>query len=117
MEKLIEITGGLNEDGLPVKSVYFRLQPKSLSIAGHYSETSNGNIADGLHVFQTLDQTLSPDAGNTANYGDELIVIRADEDWDSEDVEGVCIDPEEAVIIGRFNVADVADWWELYREA
>ncbi len=79
---------------------YFRIQPAGLGLAGHYSETSNDELSDGLHVFDSPMGVVSTDVPAHV-YGDEVVVIEAADEWPNDDVEGVCIDPETAQIVAR----------------
>lgn len=96
-------------------ATYYRIQPTGLGITGHYSETSvtweTGELADGIHVFTAPCQTFATD-GDMDSYGNEVVVIQADQEWDNGDVEGVCIDPEDAQIIARFSWES---WIELWK--
>lgn len=90
---------------------YFRIQPAGLGIDGHYSTTSNDEQADGLHVFDEPNGVLATD-GDSAWYGDEVVVIEGGESWANGDVEGECIDPSEASIIAKYSLeAFVAHFW------
>lgn len=84
---------------------YFRIQPKGLELTGHYSMTSDDTPADGLHVFEGPAQLVGADVPMEL-YGDEVVVIEAEEDWDNEDVEGCCIDPETAQIVARYTLPE-----------
>jgi hypothetical protein len=95
--------------------LYYRIQPTGLEISTHYSAdgaTENtGELSDGLHVFQMAHQTFYTD-GEREWYGDEVVVIEAAEDWDTGDVEGVCVDPEEAKIIARYSWSEWLKMWK-----
>lgn len=85
--------------------IFYRLQPKGLSVIGHRSETSTGRRARGIHVFTNVWETFAPDAGRNA-YGDEVLVLYcADSECcvDNEDVEGVEVDPADLVVLGRYS--------------
>lgn len=95
-------------------SIYFRIQPSSLNINGHFSECSDGSVADGLHVFSQPHETFYAiwNNGLIEAYGDEILVIEASESWDNGDLEGVCIDPDDAKIIKRYSWSE---WAEIYK--
>lgn len=98
-----------------MKNIYFRIQPKGLDVKGHYSETSTGEISDGLHVFLAPSETFTAiwENGFRDAYGDEIVVIEAGEWWDNGDLEGVCIDPDEARILKRYSWEE---WVKLWKE-
>ena len=81
---------------------YFRIQPAGLGL-DHLSETSSGELADGLHVFWMVHQVLRPDVP-TKDYGNEIVVLEADYQWDNGDVEGVCIDGSAAKVVARYSL-------------
>lgn len=83
---------------------YFRIQPAGLDL-NHLSETSSGDLADGLHVFWVLHQVLSPDTGNPGDYGEEVVILEADHQWPNNDVEGVCVDGATARLVARIPLA------------
>ena len=90
-------------------TTYYRIQPRGLGL-DHYSETSNGETADGLHVLTDERHVVSLDCGQSLRavrraYGDEIIEITAPGHWDNRDVEGVTIDPAQATIIARYTWA------------
>lgn len=89
---------------------FWRVQPRGLG-ARHYSETSEGEQADGLHVLDDWRQVLNLDVGTSLRmvkraYGDEIVEIEAPRCWDNADVEGCSVDPSEAVIVARYTWAD-----------
>ncbi len=93
---------------------YYRIQPRGLGL-DHRSETSCGELADGLHVFLNAGEAESLSEGIPAAYGDEVVILEADHDWENGDVEGVCIDGAKARVIARvpwteFRAADWDDW-------
>lgn len=100
-------------------ALYYRIQPKGLDIKCHYSELSDswetGELADGLHVFERPSETFHAIwyNGMREAYGDEIIVIEAEENWDNGDVEGVCIDPESAKVVARYSWNQ---WVSLWKE-
>src|SRR5690606_8688415 len=83
---------------------FFRIQPAGLEL-DHRSETSNGELADGLHVFELAHQVAAPDVP-AENYGDEVVVLEADAWWPNGDVEGVCVDGSKARIVARVPLAE-----------
>jgi hypothetical protein len=89
---------------------YFRIQPAGLGL-DHMSETSAGEIADGLHVFVNPGEVESPDAPPAA-YGDEVVVLEAERHWANGDVEGVCVDGSKARIVARVPWSEfrAVDW-------
>ena len=91
-------------------SLYYRLQPAGLDLAGHCSETSNGEAADGLHVFTEPSHCFCPPDGlrhsRARAYGTEVVEIEAARDWPNRDVEGVCVDPNAATIVRRWTLAE-----------
>jgi hypothetical protein len=82
---------------------YYRSQPAGLNVAGHYSETSTNELADGLHVFSTPYEVID---GADGIYGDEIVEIEAEREWSNGDVEGVCVDPDTARITRRWTVSE-----------
>lgn len=80
--------------------LFFRLQPSGLGI-DHLSETSSGELADGLHVFVGAHEVVRLDALPPEWYGDEVVVIEANHFWPNDDVEGVCIDGAQARVVAR----------------
>lgn len=84
------------------RRLYFRIQPAGLDVKGHYSTTSFGELADCLHVFEMPGDTFHLDS-DIDEYGDEVVVIESGQSWPNDDVEGVCIDPEDAEIVARFS--------------
>jgi hypothetical protein len=95
---------------------YFRIQPKGLEIKGHYSETSIGEEADGIHVFCNPSDIFTAiwENGMIEAYGDEILVIEAGDWWDNGDLEGVCIDPEESHIVRRLSWPE---WVVIWKQA
>jgi hypothetical protein len=83
---------------------YFRIQPAGLTTA-HLSETSSGELADGLHVFVYLHQVWAPDCMATG-YGDEVLILSAERHWANGDVEGVCVDGASAVVVARYSLGE-----------
>lgn len=86
---------------------YYRIQPAGLGLTGHRSETSSGELADGLHVFASACEAVNPDVGqlHRAEYlGDEVVELEAPAHWDNGDVEGVCVDPSDARIVRRWTL-------------
>lgn len=79
---------------------YFRIQPAGLGL-DHRSETSNGELADGLHVFWYVHQALRPDGSSPKRYGNEIVIVEASREWPNDDVEGVCIDGKESRVVAR----------------
>ena len=121
---------------------YYRIQPAGLGIEGHYSATSadcplaaareaeglvswlcgpdcplcgglNVDYADGIHVFTSPEDVAHTD-GDLDGYGDEVVVILAAESWDNEDVEGECVDPDEARVVARY---PLSVWLSLLERA
>ena len=108
----LKVVARCDGGGCPVApyDTYYRVQPAGLGLAGHYSLTSNDELADGIHVHNNLYAAVHPD-GWLEQYGDELVVISAGRFWDNHDVEGVCVNPNEAVILARIPLADIdIDW-------
>lgn len=104
---------------------YYRIQPAGKSIKNHYSETSvtheTGELADGLHVFNCPVAIFATDV-DFEGYGDEVVVISAEESWENEDVEGVCVDPNTAKVVARYTQEEYCKLWakaiaEHYPEA
>lgn len=93
---------------------YYRIQPAGKEIKGYCSQTSAGEIADGLHAFKYPYETYHTFQGFAAweDYGDEIVVVEAEDDWNNEDVEGVCIDPETAKIVARYSTSE---WFALWK--
>ena len=91
--------------------LFYRIQPAGLGIKGYYSQTSatleTGELADGLHVFDKPEDVLCTD-GHVEDYGDEVIVLKAPAYWDNGDVEGFCVNPNEAVILARYTLDEFA---------
>ena len=87
---------------------YYRIQPAGLGI-DHRSETSDGSLSVGLHVFQYAGAVACID-GPLSYYGDEVVEIEAPGHWDNGDVEGVEIDPSEATILRRWSAQEFLDW-------
>jgi len=79
--------------------IYYRIQPAGLDVSDHASESSDGVIA-GVDVFTQAQNVLNPDAP-VRFYGDEVLILRADEHWSNGDVEGVRIDGRAATVIQR----------------
>lgn len=89
---------------------FFRVQPAGLGL-DHRSETSSGEVADGLHVFHNANEAESLSEG--IGYGDEVVVLEADNCWPNGDVEGVCVDGAHARIVARIPHAEFrASEWE-----
>lgn len=89
-------------DDIYAADVWFRVQPKGLGLA-HQSETSNGDLANGVHVHKTLEQAVNQE-GRWIFQGDgcELVVIRGPEQLaDTGDVEGWVLPIGSGEIIGR----------------
>ena len=87
---------------------WFRVQPAGLGL-DHRSECSDGSLAAGVHVFQTLAQAvLQEGAWQMAGY--ELVVIEGPEILaDTRDVEGWLLLAGEGRIISRFDFAALCD--------
>lgn len=88
---------------------FWRVQPRGLKIE-HYSETSEGEQSDGLHVLDDWHQVLNLDVGQSLSmvkraYGDEIVEIEAPRCWENADVEGVQVDPLQARIVARYTWA------------
>lgn len=97
---------------------YYRLQPKGKGIDGHYSETSIGDKADGLHVFSSPLEIFRTDAITwLKEEGLEVVEIEAERDWDNHDVEGCCIDPDSSKIVNRFAMEDFCNYLINNRES
>lgn len=90
---------------------YYRVQPAGMGL-DHRSETSNGEIADGLHVFLNAHEAESLSEG--IGYGDEVVILEAERHWANGDVEGVCVDGAKATVVARISHAEfrAADWDE-----
>lgn len=89
-------------DDIYAEGIWFRVQPKGWGL-NHRSETSNGELANGVHVMQTLEQAVNQEGRWCMEGKDhELVVIRgANELADTSDVEGWVLTSGE--VIGRFN--------------
>lgn len=89
---------------------YYRVQPAGLGL-DHRSETSAGELADGLHVFLNATEAEQPDVSPEA-YGDEVVVLEAEHHWANGDVEGVCVDGSTARIVARIPHTEfrASDW-------
>lgn len=83
---------------------YFRVQPKGLG-TDHDSESSAGS-ATGLDVFPRAFHLYRLDAPRKF-YGDEVLVLEADRDWENGDVEGVRIDGKSARVLARMTWDEV----------
>ena len=87
-------------DDITADCVWFRVQPKGLGL-NHCSETSNGELANGLHVMQTMEQAISQE-GSYQMAGHELIVIRGPLRLaDTGDVEGWLLPIGSGEIVAR----------------
>ena len=85
--------------------LYYRVQPKGLGIL-HQSEASNGEKSEGLHVFDLPELIFHTD-GPLYYYGDEILEIQSTVDpWDTQDFEGVVIDPRKSKVIRRFSIPE-----------
>jgi len=87
---------------------FWRVQPRGRQIVRHYSQTSIGDVADGLHVVDDPIQILNLDVGQTLRlvkraYGNEIVEIESPESWESGDVEGVVIDPTRSRVVARYS--------------
>lgn len=99
---LIGVDNSDNWDDVHATGIWFRVQPKGLGL-DHRSESSNGELSNGVHVVQTLEQAVNQE-GRWCMEGKnhELIVIRgANELSDTGDVEGWVLTSGE--VIGRFD--------------
>lgn len=90
-------------------TTFYRIQPAGLSLA-HFSESSNSETRE-LHVFNTAGNVFHTDGASSLEavekyYGGEVVEIEAPESWDNGDVEGVAIDPSQAVITRRWSLRD-----------
>lgn len=104
-DKIASLIGAENVeswDDIYAEGIWFRVQPKGLEL-DHKSETSNGELANGVHVMQTLEQAVNQEGRWCMEGKDhELIVIRgANELADTGDVEGWVLTSGE--VIGRFD--------------
>lgn len=90
---------------------YYRIQPKGLDVNGHYSESSDNEPSSGLHVFCNAYEVCAADV-SSETYGDEVVVIEAAHHWSNGDVEGVCVDPDAAKIVGRVSFKMALAYWE-----
>jgi hypothetical protein len=112
MAELLWLAAGMRcafLSGMMTMQTFWRVQPSGLGV-DHYSETSSGERADGLHVLDDERRVLSLDCGTSLRmarraYGDEIVEIEAPRAWDNGDVEGVCVDPTEARIVTRYTWA------------
>lgn len=89
----IEVEEWDSWDDIWAEGIWFRVQPKGLGL-DHRSETSNGALAAGVHVFQTLEQAVAQEGRwCMTGGGHEVIVIRGPKHLeDTGDVEG-CLLP------------------------
>ena len=94
------------------KNTYWRIQPKGLELAGHFSQDGgDAGTSDGVHVFYRVQDTIHPYDQNTfgETYGNEVVQIESNEShWDSGDVEGVVINPDASRIVARVDYEDFA---------
>lgn len=105
-------------------NIFYRVQPKGLDIKNHHSIDSgsqyDNHLSDGLHVFNYAWETIcTPHDGYIADvnngldgYGNEIVVITASDSWDNGDVEGSCVDPDDARILKRFSFAEWLQVWK-----
>lgn len=107
---------------MPHTTVY-RIQPAGLEIAGHCSESSSGDLADGCHVFVSLADAAHAVRGWMADDTQpELLTIRCEEDdlEDNEDYEGLTLLDSAGEIVIRQTFADwdaLYDWGSAYLDA
>lgn len=89
--------------------LYFRVQPAGLGL-NHRSETSSGELADGLHVFVNPGEAESLSEG--IGYGDEVVVLKAPRHWSNGDAEGVEVNGAKASVLARIPHAEfrASDW-------
>lgn len=66
------IEGGETPEGGEKVNVY-RIQPRDAELHGVQTETSNGELAEGVHVFETLPELASALAGWCS--GEELVEL------------------------------------------
>ncbi len=87
-------------DDVWATGIWFRVQPAGLGL-DHLSECSDGSLADGVHVFQTLTQAVLQE-GAWQMTDHELVVIQGPERLaDTGDVEGWLLPTGHGEIIGR----------------
>lgn len=96
--------------------VVFRVQPRGKSLE-HRSETSEGNLDDGLHVFANPGEVEYLDGmghmGKRNPYGDEVVVVATKRTRPNSDVEGVKIDGSSSRVLARVPYEKfVAKDWE-----
>lgn len=85
--------------------IWFRAQPAGLAL-DHRSECSDGSLADGVHVFQTLAQAVLQEGADQMGTGHELVVIKGPERLaDTGDVEGWLLPAGAGQIVGRYPFA------------
>lgn len=100
--------GGCNNEDTGGRVVrarrYYRIQPAGRDVSGHYSETSRGTLADGVHVFTSAAEAAHGTDVAPHVYGNEVVEIEASEHWPNGDVEGVCVDPNTATIVRRWTL-------------
>jgi hypothetical protein len=102
IERLVGASGGLDVNAT---GIWFRVQPKGLGL-DHRSETSEGDLDLGVHVFATLAQAVHQEGRwlylKEGDY--ELVVITGPEQLaDTGDVEGWVLPLGTGRIIGRFD--------------
>jgi hypothetical protein len=97
-------------DDIYADGMWLRVQPKGLGL-DHRSETSNGDLAEGIHVHQTLEQAVNQEGRwDLEGDGCELVVIRGPEQLeDTGDVEGWVLPIGAGEIIGRFDYDALCD--------
>lgn len=106
-DKIASLIGAENVeswDDIYAEGIWFRVQPKGRGLE-HRSETSNGELASGVHVMQTLEQAVNQE-GRWCLEGEEheLVVIRGPERLvDTGDAEGWVLPIGSGEIIGRFD--------------
>lgn len=98
-----------------VPGYWLRVQPKGLGI-DHRSETSSGELDDGIHVFQTLEQAVLQEGQWQMMDGNhEIVVIHGPEQLaDTGDVEGWSLPIGKGKIVGRLDFKEFVD---EYKEA
>ena len=92
------------------RTTVYRVQPAGLGL-DHQTETSEGNLANGVHVFGSISELIGGVLGWLApDYTPEILAIRCDAS-DLRDYEGYTLPRGRGRIAHR---RKFADWKELY---
>lgn len=107
---------------MPTQTCY-RVQPIGLEIAGHRSETSNDELANGVHVFGCLQELCGGVRGwCSQQWAPEIIEITCDSRdlRDNGDFEGFLLRGSRGEITTRKSFADwdsLIEWASKYPES